>query len=83
MSAERVLITGGAGFIGAHVAAELLCRGHRVRWWATNRACMEAMLRSCGLEPQGSPGHEIQLARRAAEAQPPGELLSVLGLGAA
>lgn len=29
--AERVLITGGAGFIGRHVAIELLTRGHRVR----------------------------------------------------
>jgi dTDP-L-rhamnose 4-epimerase len=28
---ERVLITGGAGFIGSHVADELLARGYRVR----------------------------------------------------
>lgn len=28
---ERVLITGGAGFIGRYVAAELLARGHQVR----------------------------------------------------
>ena len=28
---ERVLITGGAGFIGSHVADELLRRGHAVR----------------------------------------------------
>jgi dTDP-L-rhamnose 4-epimerase len=27
----RVLITGGAGFIGAHVASELISHGHRVR----------------------------------------------------
>jgi dTDP-L-rhamnose 4-epimerase len=27
----RVLITGGAGFIGSHVASELLARGYRVR----------------------------------------------------
>jgi dTDP-L-rhamnose 4-epimerase len=27
----RVLITGGAGFIGSHLADELLARGHRVR----------------------------------------------------
>jgi dTDP-L-rhamnose 4-epimerase len=31
MSGERVLITGGAGFIGSHVAATLLARGYRVR----------------------------------------------------
>ena len=29
--AERVLITGGAGFIGSHIADELLRRGYRVR----------------------------------------------------
>src|SRR5690242_13899848 len=28
---KRVLITGGAGFIGAHVANELLSRGYSVR----------------------------------------------------
>src|SRR5512142_2783685 len=29
--AKTILITGGAGFIGSHVADELLARGHRVR----------------------------------------------------
>jgi tRNA (mo5U34)-methyltransferase len=33
-------------------------------WWAPNRACLEAMLRSSGLEPVASPGHEIVVARR-------------------
>jgi len=28
---KNILITGGAGFIGAHVANELLCHGYRVR----------------------------------------------------
>ena len=28
---ERILITGGAGFIGSHVATELLRRGREVR----------------------------------------------------
>jgi tRNA (mo5U34)-methyltransferase len=34
-------------------------------WWAPNHACIEAMLRSAGLEPTASPGHEIVVARRA------------------
>ena len=41
-------------------------------WWAPNRACMEAMLRSSGLERVASPGHEIVVARRAAN-QPAAE----------
>jgi dTDP-L-rhamnose 4-epimerase len=28
---QHILITGGAGFIGSHLADELLARGHRVR----------------------------------------------------
>lgn len=31
MASERVLITGGAGFVGSHVADELLGRGYEVR----------------------------------------------------
>jgi tRNA (mo5U34)-methyltransferase len=37
-------------------------------WWAPNRACVEAMLRSAGLQSIESPGHEIVLARRSCAA---------------
>ncbi len=40
-------------------------------WWAPNRACVEAMLRSTGLAPLSSPGHEIVVARRAADQAAP------------
>jgi tRNA (mo5U34)-methyltransferase len=46
-------------------------------WWAPNRACVEAMLRSTGLEPGGSPGHEIHIARRARDRRTPDELQSI------
>jgi tRNA (mo5U34)-methyltransferase len=32
-------------------------------WWAPNHACVEAMLRSAGLEPFERPGHELYLCR--------------------
>lgn len=30
-------------------------------WWAPNQACVEAMLRSCGMKVLSTPGHEITL----------------------
>jgi tRNA (mo5U34)-methyltransferase len=53
--------------------------GDPTNWWAPNRACVEAMLRSSGLEPTGSPGHEIVVARRITTAQRPAELRSIFG----
>jgi tRNA (mo5U34)-methyltransferase len=53
--------------------------GDPTNWWAPNRACVEAMLRAAGLEPVGSPGHEITLARRKAPPCTPTDLRAVLG----
>ena len=35
--------------------------GDPTNWWAPNAACVEAMLRSCGLRIRAHPGHEIWL----------------------
>lgn len=35
--------------------------GDRTNWWAPNHACIEAMLRSCGLRVTQRPGHEMYL----------------------
>jgi len=53
--------------------------GDPTNWWAPNRAGVEAMLRSCGLRPIASPGHEIQLARRILDSEAPGELRAIFG----
>ena len=50
--------------------------GDPTNWWVPNRACVEALLRSAGLEPVSRPGHEIWLARPG-EAKPPPELRAV------
>jgi tRNA (mo5U34)-methyltransferase len=39
--------------------------GDPTNWWAPNAACVEAMLRSCGLEIRAMPGHEIWLCEQA------------------
>jgi tRNA (mo5U34)-methyltransferase len=50
----------------------------QTNWWAPNRACVEAMLRSTGLQPVGSPGHEMVLARRGpGQRRAPAELRAI------
>ena len=44
-----------AAFLEHHFA------GDPTNWWALNRACSQAMLRSAGMKIVGSPGHEIYL----------------------
>ncbi len=39
--------------------------GDVTNWWAPNAACVEAMLRSCGLRIEAHPGHEMWLCRGA------------------
>lgn len=34
-------------------------------WWAPNHACIEAMLRTCGLKVTARPGHEMYIAKPA------------------
>jgi tRNA (mo5U34)-methyltransferase len=53
--------------------------GDPTNWWAPNQACVEAMLRSAGLEPRERPAHEIVIAHRTASRQMPGELRAILG----
>lgn len=52
--------------------------GDPTNWWAPNRACVEALLRSTGFEPVGSPGHEMYVARRVGR-PPPFDLRSLFG----
>ncbi len=35
--------------------------GDLTNWWAPNHACIEAMMRSCGLKVTEQPGHEIYI----------------------
>lgn len=36
--------------------------GDPTNWWAPNHACIEAMLRTCGLRVKEHPGHEMYIA---------------------
>jgi tRNA (mo5U34)-methyltransferase len=39
-------------------------------WWAANESCVEAMLRSCGLDVVARPAHELWLCQPNPDAQP-------------
>jgi tRNA (mo5U34)-methyltransferase len=51
--------------------------GDATNWWAPDRGCVEAMLRSAGMEVVEEPGDEIWICRPAA-AQPPRHVLDEL-----
>jgi tRNA (mo5U34)-methyltransferase len=44
--------------------------GDPTNWWAPTHACVEAMLRSAGLQPVTRPGHELWVCRRRGASYP-------------
>lgn len=59
--------------------------GDKTNWWAPNHACIEAMLRSCGLRVVQRPGHELYLCEvdeqlRQSQQWNQSEYLSAVGL---
>ena len=51
--------------------------GDPTNWWIPNHACVEAMLRSAGLQVVGRPGHELYVCRLRKGRQPGAELRAV------
>lgn len=47
--------------------------GDPTNWWVPNQSCIEALLRSAGLEVESRPGHELYVCRRTAQAPGGGE----------
>jgi len=59
--------------------------GDPTNWWAPNHACIEAMLRSCGLRVTQRPGHEMYICEvdeqlRQSQQWNESEYLSAIGL---
>jgi len=62
---ERVLVTGGSGFIGAHCILQLLHEGYRVRTTVRSldrKAAVLAMLKLGGAEVGEAPGESLEFA---------------------
>lgn len=57
--------------------------GDPTNWWAPNAACVQAMLRSCGLEIVSEPAHETYIGRKKSKSVSEGwnhsEYLSAIG----
>ena len=54
---SKVLVTGGSGFVGAHVILQLVNAGHEVRTTVRNlnrESAVRAMLKAGGQEPGDS-----------------------------
>src|SRR6266404_5713787 len=54
---SKVLVTGGSGFVGAHVILQLVSAGHQVRTTVRNlnrESAVRAMLKAGGQEPGDS-----------------------------
>lgn len=65
MSGERVLVTGGSGFVGAHCIVQLLDAGYRVRTTVrslTREADVRAMLAAGGTDLTALPGDALEFA---------------------